>query len=48
MTTTNKAARLATEQEATRIRGKEFQKWQKESAKIKSNRARNAEGVSKQ
>ena len=48
MTTNNKATRLAKEQEATRIRGKEFEEWQKESAKIECNRARNAEVVSKQ
>ena len=36
------------EREATRIRGEEFKKWQKESAKIERNRARNEEGVTKQ
>ena len=31
------------QQETIRIRGKEFEKWQRESAKIERNRARNAE-----
>ena len=46
MTPTYQATRL--EKERTRIRGKEYEKWQKESAKIESNRARNAEIASKQ
>ena len=47
MKTTNKVARLARGQEVTRVRGEEFNKWQKESAKIKCNRVMIAEVASK-
>ena len=48
MPETNGVPRLEMEQETTRIRGKEFEEWQRESAKIERNRARNAEVVAKQ
>ena len=35
--------RLEIEREKVRIRGEEFKKWQRESAKIERNRAKNAE-----
>ena len=48
MTKTDKATRLAMEREATRIRGKEFEKLQQEGAKIERNRARNTEVATNQ
>ena len=47
MTETNRERRLEMEQETNAIRGKKFEKWQRESAKIKRNRARNAEVATK-
>ena len=39
----DEVSRLNIEQETIKIRGKEFEKWERESAKIERNRARNAE-----
>ena len=48
MIQTDKESSFEKEQETSRIRGKDFEKWQKESAKIERNRARNAEIATEQ
>ena len=47
MSETDKETRLVMEQETTRIRGEEFEKWERESTKIERNRASNAEVATK-